>query len=99
LRLVECLGAGNLRDEADEVPVEQDLGLQGRRAFVTPDRLAPAAEHDTYSEDIDPRGFQVCVNAAISESVGDAAGPVLIHAVNLPARSGGPGRFREGVRR
>jgi hypothetical protein len=83
LRLVECLGAGNLRDEADQVPVEQHLGLKGRRAFVTPDRLAPAAEHDTYSVDIDPRSFQVCVNAAISESVGDAAGPVLIHAVNL----------------
>ena len=89
LRLVECLGVGNLRDEADEVPVEQDLGLQGRRAFVTPDRLAAAAEHDTDSVDIDPRSFQVCVNAAISESVRDAAGPVLIHAVNLPARSGG----------
>jgi hypothetical protein len=96
LRLVECLRTGNLRDEAHQVPVEQHLGLQGRRAFVTPDRLAAATEHDTYSEDIDPRGFQVCVNAAISESVGDAAGLVLIHADNLPARSGGD---REAARR
>src|ERR1700745_1257616 len=52
LRLVECLRTRNLGDEAHQVPVEQHLGLQGRRAFVTPDRLAAAAEHDTYSEDI-----------------------------------------------
>jgi hypothetical protein len=36
----------------------------------------------------------VCVNAALSQSVGDAAGPVLVHAVNLQRAATQPGHDR-----
>ena len=42
LRLVEGVRAGYLRDESDQVSVEQDLGLQARRALDAPDGV-PAA--------------------------------------------------------
>src|SRR5271169_548660 len=49
----EIRRTSDLRDEADQVPVEQDLGLQGRRALEAPDRLAPAADHDADAVDVD----------------------------------------------
>src|ERR1017187_793579 len=90
LRLIESLRAGDLRNEPDQVPVEQHLGLQGRRAFVAPDRLAPVGQHDTHPVDINPGILQVRVDATIPESVGDPPGPVLVHPPNLPSRTGCP---------
>ena len=81
LGLVEGRGARDLRDEADQVAVQQHLGRQGRRPLVTPDRLAPAADHDADSEDVDARGFQVRVDAAVSQSVDDAPGTILVHGL------------------
>lgn len=102
LCLIECLRTWDLRDEADQITIEQHLSRQGRRAFVTPDRLTPFAEHHTDSVDINPRVFQMRVNTTVSECVGDAPGTVLVHAANLsllpatPPASGLCGRNREG---
>jgi hypothetical protein len=74
----------DLGDEADQVPVEHDLGLQGRRALEAPDRLASAVELDADAVDVDSLVQQMRVDAAVAERIGDPSGSVLLHALNLP---------------
>src|SRR5690242_4465220 len=53
LRLVECVRTGNLRHEADQVAVEQDLGFKAGRTLGTPDRLASASRRHLHRVRVD----------------------------------------------
>src|SRR2546429_1190986 len=80
LRLVERVRAGDLRYEADQIAVEQDLGFQAGRALGTPDRLASAACGHLHRVCVDAGFPQVRVDATVPERIGDPAGSILVHA-------------------
>ena len=89
LGLVERVRAGNLRYEADQVPVEQNLGFQAGGALGTPDSFTPAARGHLHRVCVDPGLPQVRVDAAVPERVGDPAGTILIHARQVTQAEGG----------
>src|SRR5579863_6205800 len=80
LGFVEVFRTGDGRDEADQVAVEQHLGLEARSSFQTPDGLPATTERNAYSIGAGARLVQVRIDAAIPERIGDPAGLVLFHA-------------------
>src|SRR5437868_14287600 len=80
LGIIEVLRAGDLSDEADQIPVEQHLRLQGRGVFPAPDRLAPVTYRHAYPVHIDAALVQVRVDAAVPEGIGHPPCPVPTHA-------------------
>ena len=85
LGLLELLGTWDLGDEADQVPVEQDLGLQAGRALGPPDGLAPAARGHLHRVRVDPLLPQVSVDAAVPQRVDHPLRTVLVHLHRLPS--------------
>jgi hypothetical protein len=80
LGLVEVLRAGDLGHEAHQVAVQQDLGLQPRRALGTPDGLASLPGGYLYRVGVDAGLPQVRRDAAVPQCVGHPTGTILIHA-------------------
>ena len=79
LGLVEVLRTGDLRYEAHQVPVLQDLGLQPRGALGSPDGLASLPGGHLHRIGVDAGLPQVRRNSAVAQRVGHPTGTVLIH--------------------
>src|SRR5690242_2151726 len=83
LRLVEVLGAFDLGDEPDEVPVLHDLSLKPDRAVGIPFGLTAVMQVHPHSELVYPGVQHVGVDAAVAQRVDHPAGPVLFHRPKL----------------
>ena len=79
LGLVEVLRPGDLRHEAHQVAVQQDLGFQSGRALGPPDGLTPLPGGHLHRVGVDAGLPQVCRNSAVAQPVGHPAGTVLVH--------------------
>src|SRR5690348_270336 len=80
LRLVEVLGAFDLRHVSDQHAVEHDLRLEARRAVGVPLGVAAAGQRDTDAELVDTAAEQVRVDAAVTKGVDHPASPEFVHA-------------------
>src|SRR4051812_44370180 len=99
LRLVEVLGAGDLRHEADEYAVAHHLCLQTGGAVGIPDRLTFVAQHDAYPELVDAGTFEMRGNSALAKCVDDPAGPVFVHSPQTSVSVGPDWRITPATRR
>jgi hypothetical protein len=84
------LGAGDHRHEPHQHPVAHHLRLQAGGAVGVPDRLATVAQGHAYAELVHASSGKVRVDAASTQRIDHAAGPVLVHVVNgngVPAAS------------
>src|SRR5579872_3616602 len=79
LGLVEGLRPGDLRDEAHQVAVEQDLGLQPGGVLGAPDGLAPVPGRHLDRVGVDAGLPQMRRDSAVAQRVGYPTGAVLIH--------------------
>jgi hypothetical protein len=80
LGLVEVLRTGDLRHEAHQVAVQQDLGLQPRRPLGTPDGLASLPGGYLHRVGVDTGLPQMRRDTAVPQCVGHPTGTILIHA-------------------
>ena len=80
LRLVEVFRAWDLGHETHQVAVQQDLGLQPRRALGSPDGLAALPGRHLHRVGVDAGLPQVRRDSAVAQGVGHPAGTVLIHS-------------------
>src|SRR5580693_5169247 len=87
LGLVEVLRPGDLRHEAHQVAVQQDLGLQPGRALGPPDGLTPLPGGHLHRVGVDAGLPQVRRNSAVAQPVGHPAGTVLVHDGQITGRS------------
>jgi hypothetical protein len=79
LSLVEVLRTGDLRHEAHQVAVQQDLGLQPRGALGAPDGLTSLPGGYLDRVGVDAGLPQVRRDSAVPQGVGHPTGTVLIH--------------------
>ena len=86
LRLVEVLGAADLRNEADECAIAHDLGFEARGTVGIPLSVAAAGQGDAHAELADAAAEKVCVNATVPKGIDHSAGPEFVHAREASAR-------------
>jgi hypothetical protein len=79
LLLVEVLGAGDRRHEADQHAVAHDLRLEPGGAVGVPDRLPAVGQRDPHPELVDPGPLHRGVDALLPQPVGHPARLVLFH--------------------
>jgi uncharacterized protein len=79
LVLGEGLRTGDLRDEADQVPVLDHLGRQAAGALGAPNRLPAGREHDVHAVRVYAGVLQMGVDASIPQRIRHSPCPILIH--------------------
>jgi predicted TIM-barrel fold metal-dependent hydrolase len=87
LVLGEAIGIGDLRDETDQVTVQQDLGLESAGALRAPDRHPAAGQRDLDAIRVNAGIHHVGVDASFPERIRHSPCPVLIHAVRVSAKA------------